>query len=456
MLDTNSLLGRHRLMLYGVASALLVSLVMFGQTVADGSPLSLQVRASHEICTADSLTEVTWDINGGSAPYVLAVDGNRIPSGHTSADVQCGPLPPVKPGETPTRTINALVTDAGGQTLSATVRVAVAPALSAPRLATHHIFQHTLVHVIYTQAYSTWTRGVSSNQLEREAPFYLGRWRIVGTESWSYKLLRVDYQSWHPMPEIQTEFPVLNLEPWTKFEMGVAALRSAVEQQAPDVLSWSQTLMLTTLQTPQNVQVSASHDTVTVSWDAQPDETLWDLQIRGPDGERYKGLFVEQGSTGQHTYTFRGLPSQTTYTVRVNNSEPLAETLPPGTLGYVEQEVQTGTAPPGTKPLPRGPQNVRIRALGDAIRVTWDRPHDIDEGDFLVSLVLDGRRIDSEFIPFDYPTTVTFSGLQPQTAYRVTVHQGGIVVKQVVRNVRTAASEQARVQSGEVPFPVRW
>ena len=103
MLDTNSLLGRHRLMLYGVASALLVSLIMFGQAVAGGSPLSLQVRASHEVCTADSSVEVTWNINGGSAPYVLAVDGNRIPSGHTSATVKCGPLPPVKPGETPTR-----------------------------------------------------------------------------------------------------------------------------------------------------------------------------------------------------------------------------------------------------------------------------------------------------------------------------------------------------------------
>ena len=49
-----------------------------------GAPLELEVTASRALCTTGSVTDVTWTIRGGVAPYVLAINGQPLDSPHRS------------------------------------------------------------------------------------------------------------------------------------------------------------------------------------------------------------------------------------------------------------------------------------------------------------------------------------------------------------------------------------
>ena len=102
-------------------------------------PLTLELTSSRDLCTANTLTELSWTIAGGRPPYTLSIDGETVDAESESYRVNCGAIPadpmgPV-PGTTPAKTFTATVTDSRStpDPAMATVAVDLAPPLPAPQ-----------------------------------------------------------------------------------------------------------------------------------------------------------------------------------------------------------------------------------------------------------------------------------------------------------------------------------
>ena len=102
-------------------------------------PLALALASSSELCTANTLAELSWTISGGKAPYTLTIDGETVNARAESHDVNCGPLEIEPLTSEPLidqfKIFQALVTDEHGVSASAGATVEVlgpgAPTLSA-------------------------------------------------------------------------------------------------------------------------------------------------------------------------------------------------------------------------------------------------------------------------------------------------------------------------------------
>ena len=423
----------------------------------EAKPLSLMLSSSRALCTANTLTEVRWSISGGTAPHALSLDGRRVSAAEGSAQVDCGPMPAMKPGETPTRQITAAVTDANGNTASASVRVPLAHPLSAP-FVPEDVWGPSLA-VFHTRAAVGWSRGVAHTDTHLLAAFYLARWRQSGSETWSFILARVDVNrlghAWRMHhPNYEADFHLDDLQPGSTYEIAAAALRDELEQESPNALAWSPAFEFTTLKQLEDVRVSATHDTLTASWQAQPEATSYSVTATGPDGSKRQGLYVNRGSSGRHQVTLRGLPADTAFKVEVRLG--VAEQT-----SIVEVDARTAVPPAGYTPLPRGPKNARMIASADAIRVSWNAPHEFAEHDYRVMLFdpepKDGlgyaALVDDISVRGERPKMVTFSNLLPEKTYRIRLIHYGIYKVVVERTIRTPASDRDRLRSGEVPIP---
>ena len=98
---------------------------------ADGRPtsppLDLKLESSRELCTAGTLTEVSWEISGGVAPYELSIEGAEVGLDADNIRINCGPLPadPVT-GEliaSQPKMFHASVSDSRGVSAAASVAV---------------------------------------------------------------------------------------------------------------------------------------------------------------------------------------------------------------------------------------------------------------------------------------------------------------------------------------------
>jgi len=431
-----------------VASLSATSLLLTVASADDGSePLSLTLGSTRPVCTANTLTEVRWSIGGGTPPYQLNVDRQPVDPASDGLLVDCGPLPEGDSGATPSRSIEAEVTDAAGNSASAFVQVWLAAPLSAPELA-KDFRGDPESYAFSTRLVTGWTRGVARTEVGSQAPYYLKRWRLSGADTWRYQLYaryisRNDFGPHYVRRTWLDELPS-----GASYELAVTALRHELEAQSPDALSWSDVLRITTITNPENVRVTATHDTLTVAWDAQSDGRHYDVDVDGPDGTKRESLSTVRGSTGRHDVTVRGLPADTAYTVVVSMGPE---------RGRTEVAARTTPAPSGAVELPRGPKSVRVAATGNEILVNWDPPHELAEGDYTVFLFdaekNDASFLDSERVFGDMPTSARFSNLRPQTAYRVTVVHYGIRKGSAERIVRTTASDSARLRAGEVPIP---
>ncbi len=99
------------------------------------APLTLDLTSSRDLCTANTLTELSWEIAGGMPPYTLTIEGETVDAEAESHGVNCGPIPtdPLT-GEliaNPTKTFSAMVTDSRDTVASAVIEVALT-ALSYP------------------------------------------------------------------------------------------------------------------------------------------------------------------------------------------------------------------------------------------------------------------------------------------------------------------------------------
>ena len=127
---------RFAALLLALAAALLWAA---GGTSAEGSiewwadgrpafpPLYLALESSRELCTAGTLTEISWKITGGVAPYTLSIEGEAVDVDADNIRINCGALPhDPRTGElaaSRTKTFRGLLRDSRGVTTTATAAV---------------------------------------------------------------------------------------------------------------------------------------------------------------------------------------------------------------------------------------------------------------------------------------------------------------------------------------------
>ena len=323
--------------------------------------LRLELASSRELCTAGTLTEISWQISGGKPPYELQVEGTSVNADADNIRINCGALTEAEAANEDAalaaKRVTATVTDARGVRRETALDVARARALPAPtRLSYGSHFETVLVG---------WSE--ADPNLFTAA---VARYRPIGGAEWSYSV---------------ADYSVLTLEtPTGEHLASVAAVRHVLEAETPEALNWSEELRFARTVAPQNLIATATHDTVTVAWDKQPYTTQMPsvrlTTTSNRDGSLSERVYEEEGEYGRHEVVFKHVPPDTEYVVTIGMSD-LGTPVPTSTT------VRTAAAPAGWVPPPRGPQNLRATATRDNITATWEHPHDSVRAPYIVELL---------------------------------------------------------------------
>ena len=408
-----------------ILTALHIALVPADQAAAQvPDPLTLTLTAERSECTAGTLNPVSWTITGGTPPYTLTVAGETVAADAESATVTCGALPEgatEAPG-----TITATVTDATGAPATASAAYTIVPPLPAPT--------GVGVDAMRTAFQALWDRVPAAGSVPTLAedcpcPLYLLRWRPSGTASWT-TVLDADRGA---VSQGGTAYYFEGVREGTTYQWSIATLRDAIEQETPTALNWSAPVAATTVAPATGVQATATHDTITVTWDPQPAARSFGIAVRGLRGSSSRG-FTADGNT-PHQVVFRHLPPGTEYRVQVfvdaGHQSPLTEIT-----------VSTAAAPANWTPLPRGPQNLRTAVTHNSVTVNWDAPHAGANDVYHVTLVPPAGLTQRATVHGGV-TTHTFTGLTSATIYRVFVRHADIVGARVEARVTSAAAPTA-------------
>ena len=412
-------------------------------------PLTLELASSRALCTANTLTGLSWTISGGLPPYTLTIDGETVDSEAESHRVNCGPIatdPETdQPVSDPTKTIRATITDTSATPDTATdeVLVDLAPPLAAPTGLRHSSYPEFVI--------SSWNdvpnvgRIGFTNDLGYPdwIEAYAVRYRSSASSVWTHVMARRMSGTgvWEmPGPGIHV--------------MSVAALRDPLELLTPGALQWSDSHSYATVQRPQNLVVAATHDTVTVRWDKQPHGGNGVVILRGPTGMLLV-TFPRAIVPGRETVVLRDLPPSTELRVVVNYQ----------TVGYrggsTSTTVTTLAQTANYEPPPAGPQNLRAVATHNTITVAWDAARPGIAANYSVQAfrVDNGLRVHTQSL-YGGETSVTITGnefafltgntfeLWSDIEYEVVVRERGIPGKSATIFVRTlAAPAQAAERS---------
>ena len=374
-------------------------------TLAAQPRFTLWLTSSRNLCTAGTLTEISWNISGGSAPYRLTIEGETVDANADNIRLNCGALTEAEAADEQAalaaKTITAVVTDSRGVQRTAALDVARARALPAPGRS-YATAQRTFIAMHWSV--DDGVRGTDG--IAR----YLVRSRPTGQAAWSY----VHYELlWS---HDRTSAGVPGLSEGVAYEAQVAAMRDPLEALTPAALTWSGTTTATTTKAPTGVRATATHDTVTVVWDAQPSVNYYYIRLveRGSQGPgRYET--INAAPTAIREATFRGLDAATNYTVTVSVDGDFYSRV--GT----DVDIATAQAPANWTPSERGPVIVGTRATHNMIEVSWAAP---SAGARLMYLVA----VEHPASPYPYAdwvegaTTFSLDRLVPETTYTVHVH----------------------------------
>jgi len=398
-------------------------------------PLALELTSSRDLCTAGTLTELSWTITGGKPPYALAIDGQTVNVAADSHRANCGPIPtdPVtgEPADDPTMVFTATVTDSQATPATATssLNVELAPPLPAMTATGEQLVSD---FEIVAEWYSD------------PAPSYRGsfdavlaRWRQLGAESWSYGVFNP--KRWGPHAYAAGQM-IQGLQHGTEYEVAVAAMRDELESHTPQALDWTSAARLTTSTYLANVVVTTTHDTLTVEWDRQPSVERWSASLSLLSGDGYTHVPVadvpagadDSSAAARHRASFRHLPPDTEFELRAGRTNVAVEGFRNLSL---RRTVRTKPAPEtGYTALPRGPQNLRATATATTITVTWDPPHPGANNHYRIYLKHPDRATSVKTAVYKAPWTVTFGSSQanrtfvePETTFTVRVLHVDIV-----------------------------
>ena len=378
-------------------------------------PLAVSLTSSRAVCTANTLTELTWSITGGIKPYRLTVAGEAVDPDAASATVTCGALPEgatEAPG-----TITATVTDATGAPATARAAYTIVPPLPAPVATAGAPTVRRFFVVI-----QWWGLTVPAT-CDVPTGCFAFRTRLAGETSWEYNWDEHRNAHRDPPPGIYRFVDAAG----TTVEAGIAAMRDPIEIETPDALNWAATVQATSLTAISGLTATATHDTVIVRWNRQPSANFWYVNVRGSEvrGGQSKSIADWEAAWGDptsatHEVTFTDLPPDTEYKVVVDGPEDL-EAGPAAPPLRATTTVRTAVAPADHTPLVRGPQNLRATATHDTITVQWDHPRpDVKEEYRLYIESPYGGRF-SHFPVWPPNSQYTFDDLLPNTTYLIRV-----------------------------------
>ena len=448
---------------------------------AGAEPLALTLTAERSECTAGTLNPVTWTITGGTPPDTLTIDGEPVNADAAGAPVTCGDLPDGA-AEAPA-TITASVTDASGATATARAAYTIVPPLPAPTglsLGAALPYQVTLVWdaVEGAGSQSPVVRKHYRAAVVTGSDKYLFRYRAAAADATApYELIE---PLWYPLAEVRPgPLDALLMPTTTGDYLGmVAAIRHPIEQETPAALHWSAPVLFGVVRAPENVAVQTAHDTLDVSWDAQPYVRV-NVRLEGGGIRRWHGFDPDDAPSkitvadDRYHTRFHGLTPETEYEIEIKPGDGVASAH--GGADDVILTVVTGRtmpAPAGWEPLPRGPQNLRASATHDSITVTWDPPFAGAKPSYSVYLNdRDGNtsRADVDEPPWSFTFTSGPVGrdLLPSTRYSIRVTHHGAVRERAWLRIWTPRAQEGSslrltlaVERGECAagtrHPVTW
>ena len=411
---------------------------------ANGRPttplLYLQLTSSRNLCTAGTPTEISWQIAGGVPPYALSIEGEPVDAAADNVRVICGaraePQAPDTDDTLEPKRVTATATDSRGVQRKASLDVPRARALPPPLPSGITVVEHRTIGSAYWDA-----PAVAVPELE--PAHYLARWRAVGSETWTYD------ESARELPNSRWNWSIGKLREGTRYELAIAAMRDQAEQLTPQALHWSSEIPFRTVGPPQNIVATSTHNSITVTWDAQPGNLVYAPYVTSANGA--KDPSRESVSAGTHQAVFVGLQPDTEYDVVI----PVLMTE--GQEVGARTTIRTEAAPPDWQPPPTGPQNLRTTAAANSITAVWEAPHAQASPLYLVSLTdpETGLRVGHPRII--ERTSFTFEGLLPETQYAVVITHLGIVEHGSSRVVTTAPASSGGVRGrqsarSEIPF----
>ena len=323
-------------------------------------------------CTAGAMTDVWWEIDGGEAPYRVAVNGRQTPAIDVRVEIRCGSLLRDEPAwiaETERRVrVEVEVSDVHGTVARATLDVVLRPALAPP----------TDVRISAGFGGRLWggVAVVDANGSRRGAHLVLARWRELGASQWRYPAgpNRTDSDSAYVRFDLETDMPA------TQYEVQFARLRSDAERSEPGLLRWSEARSVTTFAMPSNLEAKVTHDTVELSWEPGMPGLYWEVRLtqhgranaRSAVLQGRKYLWREIGPEPPYRTVFRSLSPDTEYTVAIGPTDwPLEGWLDVA----IAFDVRTEPAPPGWAEALLSVDSVRtIRWADGKIGVEWGSP----------------------------------------------------------------------------------
>ena len=267
---------------------------------------------------------------------------------------------------------------------------------------------------------------------------FLVRWRAHGTSAWRHVVGKPSRSS---DAAHDWQRPGRGI-----FEMQVAAMRHPLEETIPTALSWSDLLTYSEFVAPENVTVSATHETVTVSWDRQPYTGYGYVSLTRGSTEWTEREFDDTAETGRWQVTFRHLPPDSEYEVEVVKWTYEAEA---GTVATV----RTTAAPSDFQPLSRGARNVTTTVTHDRIpeiTIRWDEPFAGAEPRYLLQVfeAATGAEVDWHWLtekPFVYTARGKVGRLKPGTTYRIEI------LHLAIPGVRVSIEATTRTQPAASP-----
>ena len=94
------------------------------------------------------------------------------------------------------------------------------------------------------------------------------------------------------------------LQPLTKYEYQLARIDPDEEVRRPEQLRWTEMQTVTTLGRPVNLGVKRSNETITVSWDRQPDARAYVVGLRA-DGRSWWKRYEPSGEQTETAHFYR-------------------------------------------------------------------------------------------------------------------------------------------------------
>ena len=415
-------------------------------------PLALALASSSELCTANTLAELSWTISGGKAPYTLTIDGETVDPEADSHRVNCGSLmiDPFTQDPLPnqTRTFSAVASDSQSPTVTVTETVTLDLALALPAVGGKPRASASIDLVGFK-----WNEIPVPPECASEACFGI-RWRQVGATDWNYE--PYSYKSRH-VRDSYVSHTVTDLQEAVAYEGSVAAIRDWIELETPEALNWNEAIQATTITYPSGLIATATHDSVTVQWDRQPTFTTHSIYLYGPDGGLGNHIWSEDSpklvdkESGYHRVVFRNLPPGTEFKVMVKMR--MSSHSRPGRSARTT--ITTMAAPPGTPETPRGAQNLRATATEDSVTISWDLPFPEPNPEFVVYLI--DVAWQHSFVRYVSGTAFTFDGLPPGREYLIYVrHQSVDAAERQISVTTLEAQSGSRGETlprGELPIP---